>query len=84
MVVESWLTAGYVVAGSASVARRTHAETVNGSVVSRTESVVAYAPDVPSRPSSPPARSAVQVEPEPGTTGCSRPERSAPEPSDGQ
>lgn len=84
MVVPSWLTAVYMVAGSASLARRTHAETVKGSVVSRTEPVVAYAPDVPSRLSSPPARSDVQVAPEPSVTGCSWPERSVPEPSSAQ
>jgi len=39
VVAPSWLTAVYMVAGSASLARRTHAETVKGAVVSRTESV---------------------------------------------
>lgn len=86
VVAPSWLTAVYMVAGSASLASRTHAETVKGAVVSRTESVAAYAPAVPSRLSSPPARSADQVapEPEPSVTGCSCPERSAPEPSSAQ
>ncbi len=83
-VVPSWLTAVYIVARLAVSDSRTQAETVKGAVVSSTEPVVAYAPEVPSRLNSPPARSPVQVAPEPSVTERPKPDRSAAVPSSGQ
>nr|WP_239132025.1 hypothetical protein [Actinoplanes durhamensis] len=41
VVAESWLTAVYMVDSPAAVSSRTHADTVNGAVVSRTAAVLA-------------------------------------------
>jgi hypothetical protein len=80
----SWLTAVYILDKDAVDASRTHADTVNPAVVSRTGPVVAYASDVPSRLSSPPARRLVQAVPAATATGRPKPERSTPVPSSGQ